>query len=409
MERRKDSKHRVLREGEYQRKNQTYEYRWKDGTGASHSVYAKSLDELREKENAVLRDSLDHIQADAKNLTINDLFDIWKKLKRGLKDNTFCNYCYMYTKFVSSGFGERRIQDLKRSDVRSFYNSLSDSRGLKSASIANVHTILHQVLQLGVEDDYLRYNPSDNALRDLKKALAGDSPKRRALTRQQQELLERFLRKPGPMHRWYPIVEGMLWTGMRVGEITGLRWEDVDFEKNEISVNHTLVYYSRRQENGVCRFAINTPKTRAGERVIPMLPRVREALLEERRLQRESGITCQSVIDGYTDFVFLNRFGKVHHQSTLNEVLHRIVRDCNLEVLDNDPDSASPVLLPHFSCHHLRHTFATRMVEQGVNIKVMQDVLGHADVQTTMNIYADVTKDLRDRELRNFSDSFGKE
>ena len=122
MERRKDNKHRVLKEGEYQRKNQTYEYRWKDGTGASHSVYAKSLDELREKENAVRKDSLDHIRADAKNLTINDLFGMWKKLKRGLKDNTFCNYCYMYTEFVSTGFGERRIQDLKRSDVRNFYN-----------------------------------------------------------------------------------------------------------------------------------------------------------------------------------------------------------------------------------------------------------------------------------------------
>lgn len=408
MERRKDTKHRVLKEGEYQRKNQTYEYRWKDRTGTSHSVYAKSLDELREKENAVRKDSLDHIRTDAKNLTINDLFGMWKKLKRGLKDNTFCNYCYMYTEFVSTGFGERRIQDLKRSDVRNFYNSLSDNRGLKSATIDNVHTVLHQVLQVGVEDDYLRYNPSDNALRELKKAHAGDGLKRRALTQEQQELLERFLKKPGPMHHWYPIVEGMLWTGMRVGEITGLRWEDVDFEKNEISVNHTLVYYSHRTENTVCTFAINTPKTKAGERIIPMVPRVREALLEEKQLQKEFGITCKSVIDGYTDFVFLNRFGEVYHQSTVNKALRRIIRDCNFEVLDNAANDAESVLLPHFSCHYLRHTFATRMVEQGVNVKVMQDVLGHADAQTTMNIYADVTKDLRDRELLNFSDSFGK-
>lgn len=408
MERRKDNKHRVLKEGEYQRRNQTYEYRWKDGTGVSRSVYAKSLDELREKEANIQRDSLDHIRADAKNVTINDLFHIWRKLKRGLKDNTSSNYCYMYTEFVSHGFGQSRIKDLKRSDVRNFYNGLSDNRGLKAASIDGVHTVLHQVLQVGVEDDYLRYNPADNALRELKKAHAGDSEKRRALTKGQQDLLERFLRKPGPHHHWYPIFEVMLWTGMRVGEATGLRWEDIDFEKNEISVNHTLVYFCHRTDRAFCTFAINTPKTKAGERVIPMLPRVRDALTEERRAQEEFGVTCKSVIDGYTDFVFLNRFGEVHHQGTLNKALRRIIRDCNFEVLDRASEGSAPILLPHFSNHILRHTFATRMVEQGMNVKVMQDVLGHADAQTTMNIYADVTKELRDREMMDFSNAFDK-
>ena len=96
VERRKDAKRRVLKEGEYQRSNGTYEFKWRDRRGNRHSVYAKTLEELREKENDVLRDAFDGIQTEKSNLTINDLYDRWKQLKKGLQENTFNNYQYMY-------------------------------------------------------------------------------------------------------------------------------------------------------------------------------------------------------------------------------------------------------------------------------------------------------------------------
>jgi len=131
-----------------------------------------------------------------------------------------------------------------------------------------------------------------------------------------------------------------------------------------------------------------------------MLKTVREALLEERWNQFEKGVRCQEMIDGYTDFIFLNRFGQPHNQGTLNKALRRITRDCNDEILlKGKPD---PALLPHFSCHMLRHTFTTRMCEAGVNIKVIQETLGHSDVSTTLNIYADATKDLMRSEFAEF-------
>lgn len=104
-ERRKDSKKRVLKEGEYQRANGTFEYKWRDRRGKRHSIYAKTLEELREKELDVLRDVLDGIRADHKDITINDLYYSWVRLKRGLKDNTFQNYKYMYCQFVEPDFG----------------------------------------------------------------------------------------------------------------------------------------------------------------------------------------------------------------------------------------------------------------------------------------------------------------
>lgn len=406
VERRKDNKKRVLKEGEYQRANGTFEYKWRDRTGKRHSVYAKTLEELRTKELDVLKDILDGIRTDKKNLTINDLYNRWTELKRGLKDNTFQNYKYMYTQFVEPDFGHTKLTDLKRTDVRAFYNMLADERNIKANTIDNIHTVLHQVLELGVEDDYLRYNPSDNALKELKKAHNHDSEKRRALTIQEQELFEAFLSKSGQYHRWYPIFIVMLWTGLRVGEAVGLRWCDIDLEKEIISVNHTLIYYSRGKEDG-CSFAINTPKTDAGMRTIPMLPKVKEAFFMEKQYQEECGIKCNVTVDGYTDFIFVNRFGGVQHQGTLNKALRRIIRDCNYEVLDSG--KKNPVTLPRFSNHILRHTFTTRMCEAGVNIKAMQDILGHADAETTMNIYADATKELKKAELINFEDYFRKQ
>lgn len=111
----------------------------------------------------------------------------------------------------------------------------------------------------------------------------------------------------------------MLGTGMRVGEIVGLRWCDINFEENLISVNHTLVYYSKGDNND-CSYAVNTPKTKAGERTIPMLESVKEAFLKEKSYQDEVGISCSVEIDGYTDFIFVNRFGNVQNQGTLNTV-----------------------------------------------------------------------------------------
>lgn len=405
IERRKDNKNRVLKEGEYQRENGTYEYKWRDKRGKRHSVYAKTLEELRMKELDVLRDILDGIRSDKKDLTINDLYYSWLQLKRGLKDNTFQNYKYMYVQFVEPDFGHTKIVDLKRTDVRAFYNLLADDRHLKASTIDSIHTVLHQVLELGVEDDYLRYNPSDNALRELKRAYNNSSIKRRALTVDEQELFENYLGQQGKAYRWYPIFIIMLWTGMRVGEITGLRWCDIDLNNDEISVNHTLIYYNKGGTKG-CSFSINTPKTEEGKRTIPMLPKVKKAFLLEKQYQEECGIKCNATVDGYTDFIFINRFGNVQHQGTLNKALRRIVRDCNYEVLDNAKDNEEPILLPRFSNHSLRHTFTTRMCEANVNIKAIQGILGHSDADTTLDIYAEATKELKSAELIKFEDYF---
>ena len=407
-QKRKDKDRIVLRTGEGQRPNGTYEYRWTDKTGKRRRVYAKTLEELREKEKEIERDKSDGIKAEARYVTVNELFDLWKQIKRGLKDNTFQNYQYMYNTFVRPEFGKKRISTLKKSDVKRFYNYLADERSLQASTIDSIHTVLHQVLDMAVDDSYIRNNPSNNVLKELKQSHVFKTEKRKALTRPQQDLLLDFLQRNHTYNHWYPIFAVMLGTGLRVGEATGLRWCDIDLEKGMVDVNHTLVYYCHRHEvekNG-CYFNVNTPKTETSVRQVPMMDFVKEAFLKEKEYQEAMGVECKATVDGYTDFIFVNRFGNVQHQGTLNKAIRRIIRDCNDEVLMKGEDD--PVLLPHFSCHTLRHTFTTRMCEAGVNVKVIQDTLGHADIATTLNIYADVSKELKQTEFIGLDEFFKK-
>ena len=403
---RRDSSRIVLQTGEYQRPNGTYQYSWTDDAGKRHFLYSKSLDDLREKEKRISKDKVDGIKCEARNMVVNDVFDRWKDLKRGLKDNTLCNYIYMYNTFVKDSFGYSRLPDLKKSDVKKFYNTLIESRGLKPNTLDNVHTVLHQVLEMAVDDDYIRSNPANGVMREIKQSYGIKIEKRRALTIPEQKLFLDYLSQNNSNSHWFPIFAFLLGTGLRVGEATGLRWCDVDLAEGFVDVNHTLVYYAHSlpgYKQG-SYYAINTPKTEASVRQVPLIDFAREALEQVKLYQEGMEMTCNVEIDGYTDFVFLNRYGSVYNEASLNKALKRIIRDCNTEEFEKSDNP--PVLLPNFSCHHLRHTFTTRMVEAGVNIKVIQDALGHSDISTTMNIYADVTKELKKSEFKELDSIF---
>lgn len=396
---RRDKSRVVLRTGESQRADGTYHYCWTDANRKRRYVYAKTLDELRYKEEQIEKDKKDGIKAEARYTTLNDIYELWKDLKRGLKNNTFENYKYMYETFVRQQIGSKTVSSLKKSDIKRFYNYLADERGLKASTIDSIHTVLHQILDMAVDDDYIRNNPSDNVLKELKQSHIFKTEKRRGLTRPEQELFLSYLKDTPKYQNWYSVFAVMTGTGLRVGELTGLRWCDIDLEEGIIDVNHTLVYYDHRTSEGKrgCYFNVNTPKTEAGNRQVPMLDFVKEAFKMEKERQEMLDLHCEATVDGYTDFIFINRFGQPQHQSTLNKAIRRIIRDCNDEqfLKDENPE----VLLPHFSCHSLRHTFTTRMCEAGVNVKVMQDTLGHKDISTTLNIYTDVTKELRRSEF----------
>lgn len=124
-----------------------------------------------------------------------------------------------------------------------------------------------------------------------------------------------------------------------------------------------------------------------------MLSEVRNALLAEYNLQKELGF-CDEVVDGYSGFIFQNRFGGLYSPHDINRAIERIYRAYNKEETENAAKAnRKPILIRHFSVHNLRHTFCTRFCENETNLKVIQEIMGHADIETTMNIYAEATTD----------------
>ena len=215
---RKDKSRAVLRTGESQRADGTYQFRWTDSNHKRFCVYAKTLDELRYKEEQIKKDKSDGIKTEARYTTVNEVYELWKELKRGLKNNTFENYKYMYETFVRHQIGSKTVSSLRKTDIKRFYNYLTDERQLKPSTIDSIHPVLHQILDMAVDDDYIRNNPSDNVLRELKQAHCFKTEKRRALTRPEQELFLSYLKNTPAAQYWYPIFAVLVGTGLRVGD-----------------------------------------------------------------------------------------------------------------------------------------------------------------------------------------------
>lgn len=405
MKRRKDIKGRVLKDGEsYRKSDGRYMFRYTSSDGKRHAIYEADLNDLREKEAKIIRDLTAGIRIGEDNITLNDIYEMWKKDKTTLKQTTKGNYMYMYEHFVKEEFGWRKLKEIRKSDVRRFYNSLLDAKRMKVNTLDSIHTVVHQLFNLAVDDLYIRINPSDGVMGECKRAHNMDIPKRHALTIPQQKAFIRYTGETAKFRHWKPLFTFFLGTGCRVSEVVGLRWEDIHMDDGYIDINHNMVYYQR--DKGKCYFSVTTTKTEAGSRIIPMLPEVKQALLDERAYQAETGLICKANIDGYTDFVFLNRYGNPHNPQTINRTIKRITLAYNEEEMEAaDQEEREAVLIPTFSCHNLRHTFCTRYCENETNLKVIQEIMGHKDIATTMEIYAEATKDVK---MKSFKELEGK-
>lgn len=418
MAERRDTKNRLLGKGEYQKSDGRYMYRYVDSKGNSRFVYSWTLTQtdrppkgkhsekcLRELEKEIAKDLQDEIDSfKAKKMTLNAFYEDYIEQKQELKTSTRTNYKYIYKKYVWDSIGRRKLPEIKYSDIKKFYNHLIREVGFKPNSMETIHTILHPIFATAVRDGYIRVNPTDGVMAEIKKSNDWEKPKRHALSVSEQEAFVEFTKSHRVYSHWLPLFTVLLGTGCRVGEIVGLTWDDCDFKNGIININHSLIY--RPDEyTGKSGFYISTPKTKAGEREIPMFEAVRKALLNERMRQMREGFN-QTVIDGYSGFIFSNRFNGVLSPHNINRAIERITRDYNVEESELAArQNREPLLLPHFSVHNLRHTFCTRMCENESNIKVIQEIMGHSDISTTMDVYSEAT---RDKKKESFAGLEGK-
>ena len=401
---RKDLRGRALRKGETQRaSDKRYVYTYTDPLGRRKYVYARDLATLREKEKELMKNQLDGLDLYvAGRATINNVFDRYMAIKHNLRDSTRSNYLYTYNHFVRDNFGMKLIASIKFSDVLQYYNHLLHEENLSLGTLDTIHCLLHPTFQLAVRDQVIRNNPSDGVMKEISKQSGKNRGVRHALTIEQQRAFMEYVANHPVYYHWWSLFTVLLGTGCRIGEALGLRWEDLDFENRIISINHSLVYYpTAKERKSVMR--IVKPKTEAGIRTIPMLDVVYDAFQMELEEQEETGFNTDE-IDGMTGFVFKNRYGGVPNYNTVNQAIKRIINSHNAdEIILAKREKREPVIIPNFSCHHFRHTFATRLCEVENNLKVIQSIMGHRNIETTMDVYAEATDRKKKESMDNLS------
>ena len=393
MEKRKDNKGRILRTGESQRADGQYMYRYTDISGKRRTIYSWRLTEtdkipggknskksLRELEKMAQKKVSENQIENSE--TINSLFEKFIFNRTDLKISTKSNYRNLYDNHIRDEIGMLPITKLKYTDVYSLYLRLHD-KGLSVRTIQILNGILWQIGYDAEKDRLITYNPVEGAMKKILKTVKEEHPKKHALTVEQQLGFINYIYGSPTYYKYGPLFTVMLGTGMRIGEVLGLTWDDVDFDANTISVNHTIRYIP--DSEGKFKHQILTPKTIAGIRTIPMFDTVKTALLEmqERRIRTNK-------IDGYDDFIFVNSNRNPYTGFNIYNLIQDIVVDYNVSHKDK---------IPKISPHTFRHTFCTRLCEVETDIKFIQEVMGHKRITTTMDVYNEIQDSTRDRKL----------
>lgn len=383
MARRKrvDNKGRVLRVGESQDKSGRYCFKYTDTHKKRHAVYALTLQELRKKKEQIDKDRADGIDNSRGNITLNQLFWEYLDLKTDLRESTRHNYLSTWNNAIrDSDIGKMKISQISQSHIRKFYTDLV-RKGLSANTVKFYHSLICPALELAVDSDMIRKNPAKNA----RKGTGGTKKEKTSITRAQQEKLLNFMENNTQYCVYHPFIVFALSTALRVGELTGLRWSDVDLKENIIHVRQQLIY---KNFGDGCRFHVQELKTEAGQRDIPLTASARKSLIKQKELYLLLGTGQKSEIDGITDFVFLNSLGNPYATNSINFVLKNIIDAYNRTEREKAKrEHREPENLPHISAHILRHTGCTRMAEAGIDPKTLQYIMGHSSIAVTMDVY----------------------
>ena len=378
-ERRKDSKNRVLRNGESQRKDGAYMYRYTDVRGKRVCVYARTLEDLRVKEQTIQKELNDGIDYAAGEIIVLDLLKRYIATKTGVRYNTKVGYQFVLNLVSKESFGCLKIRDIKPSDAKQWFIKLYQD-GRRYSTITSVRGVLRPAFEMAVEDDIIRRNPFSFQITDV---VPNDSKTRQAISGEVKERFLTFIRESRHYSQHYDEIIILLGTGMRVSELYGLTRADLDFEARRIKVERQL---TRTRH---CEYYVEKPKTASGERYIPMTDEVYRAF--QNAVQRRKQPKVELLIDGHTGFLFLDKDGKPKVAMHLEHVMKRIVDRYN----DAHEDK-----LPSITPHILRHTFCTEMANSGIDLKSLQYLMGHSDAGVTLNVYTHASYEAAENAMR---------
>ena len=264
-EKRRDNRNRILREGEYQRKDGRYRFRYIDEDGKEKNVYSWRLDKndpmpkgkkrepsLREKEKQIEADLFDRIVTNGGNYTVLELVEKYVSLKTGVRHNTVAGYKTVINMLKKENFGKQRIDKVRLSDAKAWLIKLQQIDGRGYSSIHSIRGVLRPAFQMAVDDDLLRKNPFEF---ELASVIVNDSVTREAITRKQQRDLLKFIQEDKHFSRYYDAIYILFHTGLCISEFCGLTVSEIEFGEMRIKVDHQL------QRTAQMQYVIEEPKT----------------------------------------------------------------------------------------------------------------------------------------------------
>ena len=304
------------------------------------------------------------------SLTLGEWLPNWLELyaRPSVRHSTYVSYEGYVRKHLVPALGAVPLDKLVPADLQRFYLRKLQEDRLAPKTISNLHACLHRALQQAVKEQMIPSNPCD----------AVDLPRKEAveisvLTREQQvKLMQESYR-----HRYGVFIRLALSTGMRIGEIVGLRWDDIDFTNRILFVRSTLNRLPTVDGESKTQLFVGSPKTKNGRRSIPLFDAIISDLADWRKTQEADAQLAQSAYEN-TGYVVTNEFGKPIEPRTFRDHYIRILKAAGL---------------PHFTFHALRHTFAPMAIEQGMDVKALSKILGHANVGFTLDTYAHLLDD----------------
>ena len=395
-EKRRDNKNRILHNGESQRSDGRYRFKYIDLNGEERNIYSWRLDHndptpkgkrrdlsLREKEKQIEQDLFDEIVPRGGNYTVLSLCEKYISLKVGVRHSTYAGYQTVLNVLRKDSFGKQRIDKVKLSDAKAWLVKLQQVDKKGYSSIHTIRGVLRPAFRMAEADDLIRKNPFDF---ELASVIVNDSVTREAITRKQERDLLKFIKEDRHFCRYYDAIYILFNTGLRISEFCGLTKADIDFDAMRIKVDHQL------QRTSKMEYIIEKPKTESGNRYVPMTDEVAECFRNILRCRENPKV--EPMVDGYTGFLFLDKndmpMVALHWEKYMQHIREKY-------------NSIYKIQMPEVTPHVCRHTFCSNMAKSGMNPKTLQYIMGHSDISVTLNTYTHVGFDDVKEEMQRIT------
>ena len=394
----KNLKGKELGKGIRQRKDGRYEAR-AVVEGINISIIKSSLKECLEEFKEAKKMASNNMDMKRVNITLNEWFEEWfeQYKKPYIKETSIYPLRSKYYNIFGNTLGDKKVAEINNIDIQSVINSMRDS-GRAASSMRTALSIIRECLESAKNNRIIQVNPCF----DIKVYWENKTTLRRFLSKEEQDL---FLNKSKNNGDWYyEMFYIMLHTGMRIGEVGGLKWEDVDFKNKCIHINRSL---SCQYEKGKKIMRLTTPKTHNSYRDIPFMGEVENmfnAQYKKQQTYKENLGDRWREEKGFENFVFTSSMGSPVTRYIAEKQINKIVKEINEEeMFSAAKENRVPTLFEKVYPHALRHTFCSRCFECNMNPKVVQKIMGHQHYSTTIDIYTHVTNEKIEDEISKFN------